>query len=119
MGKDGRIKKGEVRNPGGRPKKTVTWKQAEKALREALPRLLLMPASELGLLLGKDPTGAEKLAADYINENVSAAVDKFLGKTPKQITGKDGEPLIPPPKIPMDLSRFTIDELLKLIEATK
>lgn len=103
---------------GGRPKKSVTWKEAEDALREAIPRLLLMSADELKKLLEKNPTGAERLAADYIRENVAAAVDKFLGKTATPITGKEGAPLIPSAPL-MDVSKFTVDELLKIIEATK
>ncbi len=77
-----------------------------------------MTTDELQRVLKENPTGAERLAADYIREHVAAAVDKFLGKTPTQITGKDGAPLMPAAPA-MDFSRYTSEELLKLIEATK
>lgn len=90
---DPRAAKG--RSMAGRPRKTVTWKEAEKELREALPRILLMAKNELKALLESNPTGVEMLAAKYLHEHVPAAVDRMLGKTPTPLTGKDGTPLIP------------------------
>lgn len=105
-GGDGRIQPGEVRNPSGRPKKSVTWKKAEHALREALPRLLLMPKDKMREILEANPTGAEVLAALYIREHVVEAVNRFLGKTPDVITGEDGLPLIPAAPA-LDLGKWT------------
>ena len=107
----------------GRPKKTVTWKKAETALREAFPRILLMDEISLVKLLKSNPTGVEIVAAKYIKEYLPALVDRFLGKTPNVLTGKDGDPLIPEQKVPvlpmLDLSILTKKQLDKFIENTK
>lgn len=90
-----RFQKGQSGNPGGRKPKTVQWKDAEDALREALPRLLLMRKNELAKLLQDSPTGAEVLAAKFLMESPKAAVERFLGKMPQALTGAEGKPLIP------------------------
>lgn len=106
----------------GRPKKSVTWKEAEDALREAIPRLMLMSKKDLKLLLEANPTGAEMLAAKYIHEHVPHTVERFLGKTPTPLTGVDGKPLIPeaaaPILPPLDFSKMSEAQLDRLIEAT-
>lgn len=107
---------------GGRPKKSVTWKEAEDALREALPRILLMPKNELARLLAENPTGAEMIAAKYLHENVPATVNRFLGKTPDVLTGKDGAPLIPaaaaPVLPPLNFTGWDSLQIDKFIAAT-
>lgn len=107
------------RKLAGRKPKSVTWKEAEEALREAVPRLLLMPKHALAALLQDNPTGVEMLAAKYIHEHAVEAVNRFLGKVAEhvksELTGKDGAPLVP--EI-VALKNFSTDQLLKLIEAT-
>ena len=119
------FKKNDPRiNPGpGRPKKSVTWKKAEEELRKAIPRLLLMTEVELQGFLKKNPTGVETLAARYIDEHLMATVDRFLGKTPNILTGKDGDPLIPEQKAPVlppiDFSKWKPSQIDRFIENTK
>lgn len=110
-------------NPGGgRPKKSVSWKQAEEELRDAMPRILLLPKNELSQLLMDNPTGVEMLAAKYLHEHVSEAVNRFLGKTPHVLTGKDGEPLIPKGALPvlpaLDFSSWKPEQVNAFIKAT-
>lgn len=94
--------KGDPRaKKGGRKKKTVEWKEAEDALREAIPRLLLMPKNELSNLLRDNPTGAEVLAAKFLMESPAKAVERFLGKMPLPLTGPEGKPLIPEGSLPL------------------
>ena len=111
------------RSPGGRPKKTVSWKKAEDKLREAIPRLLLMPKKKREKLIADNPTGAEMLAAKYIEEYTPQAVDRFLGKVPTEFTGKDGSPLIPKASMPilppMDFSGWKPEQIDRFIAATK
>ncbi len=114
--------KGDPRTKlGGRKKKTVEWKEAEDALREALPRILMMERNELQQLLASNPTGIEMLAAKFIHESPNKAVERFLGKMPEILTGKDGAPLIPAAPAPqlIDFSKVPVDQLLKLIQATE
>lgn len=117
---DPRAAKG--RGKGGRPKKTVTWKQAETELREAMPRVLLMTKNDLQNMLASNPTGSEMLAAKYIMEHVPDAVNRFLGKTPNVLTGKDGKDLIPKPPTPilpiMSFDGWTPDQIDDFIKAT-
>lgn len=93
----GSFKKGQSGNPGGRKPKSVHWKQAEEALREALPRILMMKKSALQKLLANDPTGVEMLAYKYVLEHETETVNRFLGKTPDNINaeigGRDGSPI--------------------------
>ena len=107
----------------GRPKKSVTWKKAETALREAFPRILLMDEISLLRLLKNNPTGVDIVAARYIKEHLPALVDRFLGKTPNVLTGKDGEPLIPEQKAPVlppiDFSKWSPKQIDRFIENTK
>ena len=118
---DPRAAKGRAK--GGRPKKSVSWKEAENALREAIPRILLMPKDDVAKLLKANPTGAEMLAAKYIHEHATEAVNRFLGRIPSEITGKDGAPLIPdapaPVLPPMDFTGWKSKQIDKFIEATK
>jgi hypothetical protein len=118
---DPRAAKGRAN--GGRPKKSVTWKEAEEALREALPRVLLMSKNELQQILASNPTGAEMLAAKYIHEHVPQSVDKFIGKTPVVFTGAEGKPLIPAanaaPLPPIDFSNWSPEMLKDFIAAMK
>ena len=111
------------RGTGGRRKKTVSWKKAEDKLREAIPRLLLMTEEKLKKLLTDNPIGAEMLAAKYIEEHIPQAIERFLGKVPSELTGKDGEPLIPkapaPILPPMDFSNWSPKQIDKFIAATK
>lgn len=110
------------RNLSGRPKKSVTWKHAEDALREAVPRLLMMEKNALQRLLQANPTGVEMLAAKYIHEHAVEAVNRFLGKITEhvksEVTGKDGAPLMLSAPL-IDFSKFSPEEIRKLIEATK
>lgn len=114
--------KGKSGNPSGRPKKTVTWKQAEKELRDALPRILLMTKNDLHSLLASNPTGTEMLAAKYLMEHVPDAVNRMLGKTPNVLTGKDGAPLIPKPAAPvypaMNFDGWKPEQIDEFIKAT-
>ncbi len=107
---------------GGRPKKTVSWKEAEDALREAIPRILRMEKNELQKLLASNPTGVEMLAAKYIHEHCTEAVNRFLGKTPEvvhsELTGKDGVPLQSGVPV-IDFGKFEPDEIRKLIKGIK
>ena len=118
------FKKGQSGNPSGKRKNSTSWKEAEEALREAIPRLMNMEQNELKLLLQSNPKGYEVLAAKYIVEHVPQTVERFLGKTPTQITGKDGEPLMPKPAAPIlpvfDFTGplWTGDRLDAFIEAT-
>jgi len=115
-----RFQKGQSGNPGGRKPKTTAWREAEDVLREALPRLLLMNKNDLRQMLDSNPTGAEMLAAKYIHEHATEAVNRFLGKTPNVLTGAEGKPLIPEPSGPqIDWTKFSEKKLLALIEATK
>lgn len=118
------FKKGTSGNPGGRAKKTVTWKEAEAALREAVPRLLLLTTAELtALWRSPEATGAEKLAMTYIREHAVEAVNRFLGKVTDsfkgELTGKDGAPLHAAAAPLIDFSKFTPEAIRALIEATK
>lgn len=110
------------RKLAGRKPKSVEWRDAEKALREAIPRLLLMQKNDLQNLLASNPTGVEMLAAKYVMEHIPDTVNRFLGRTPNVLTGKDGEPLIPAPPAPMlppiDFSKMTEEQLDRFIEAT-
>ncbi|MES2155381.1 MAG: hypothetical protein V4510_09630 [bacterium] len=112
------------RAKGGRPKKSVSWKQAEDKLREAIPRLLVMDKNDLHALLASNPTGAEMLAAKYLHEHAVEAVNRFLGKTATVLTGAEGKPLIPtppPPALPpIDFSGplWTPERLDEFIKAT-
>jgi hypothetical protein len=114
--------KGVSGNRGGRPKKTVTWREAEDALREAIPRLMLMDKKDLKLLLEANPTGAEMLAAKYIHEHPIATVDRMLGKTVTPLSGVDGKPLIPDAPaalVPaLDMSKWTERQVDNYIAAT-
>lgn len=107
----------------GRPKKSVTWKKAETALREAFPRLLMMDDIKLEKFLKSNPTGVEIVAARYIKENLKETVDRFLGKTPNVLTGQDGSPLIPEQKAPVlapiDFSKWSSKQIDRFIENTK
>ncbi len=107
---------------GGRPKKTTDWKAAEDELRDAIPRLMLMRKSELSELLAKDPTGAEMLAAKYIHEHAPKTVERFLGKMPDILTGKDGQPLIPAAPVailpPLDFKGWKPEQVDAFIAAT-
>ena len=114
------FKPGFTANPGGRPKKTVEWRRAENALREAIPRILLMKKDMLQRLLQSNPTGAEMLAAKYIHEHVPAAVDRLLGKTPNELTGQGGKPLITAqPVLPaINFTDWTEEQIDRFIEKT-
>lgn len=116
------VKNDPRRSPGGRPKKTTSWKEAEDALREAIPRILMMEKNALTQLLASNPTGVEMLAAKYIHEHVPQTVDKFLGKTPNVLTGADGKDLIPTPPAPIlppiDFANFKPEQIDSFIAAT-
>lgn len=107
----------------GRPKKSVTWKQAEEALREALPRMIMLTDKERAALVKAGATGAELLAMRYIDEETAETVDRFLGKTPKVLTGANGAPLIPKPVgalLPlMSFEGWTPAQIDRFIESTK
>lgn len=113
---------------GGRPRKTVTWKEAEDTLRAAVPELLLMTEAEITATM-KDPKTvlAYSLAYKYINEEPKAAVDKFLGKTPTVFMGPNGAPLVPTPGPgvglpPIDFKNWSpkqIDKYLELLAPAK
>lgn len=118
-----RFTRGDPRTKlGGRKKKTVNWKEAEDALREAIPRILMMEKAELQALLASNPTGVEMLAAKYIHEFAPKAVERLLGKTPVELTGKDGTPLIPaPPPVvlpPISFDGWKPDQIDAFIAAT-
>jgi hypothetical protein len=106
----------------GRPKKSVNWKAAEELLREALPRVLSMERNELRALLESNPTGAEMLAAKFLHEEPTKAVERFLGKMPTVLTGAEGAPLIPaapaPVLPPLDFTHWTPAQIDKFIERT-
>lgn len=74
------FKKGQSGNPSGLRKKTTAWKNAEEALREALPRILMMEKNKLQILLQSNPNGIEMLAAKYVHEHPIECVNRFLGK---------------------------------------
>lgn len=79
----------------GRPRKSVSWKAAEDALREAIPRILMLSAADLEAHIKSKPNGADLLAIRYIEENPSEVVNRFLGKVANVLTGEGGKPLIP------------------------
>jgi hypothetical protein len=81
----GRFKKGQSGNAGGRPSKSTDWKKAEKGLRDAIPRILLMPKADLQKVLTNNPSGIEMLAAKYVHEHPIECVNRFLGKVPDEI----------------------------------
>ena len=115
--------KGDPRTKnGGRPKKSVEWKEAEDALREAIPRLLLLPQNDLKNLLQSNPTGAEILAAKFLTESPAKAVERFLGKMPLPLTGAEGKPLIPegviPQLPPINFAGWTEKQIDDFIQAT-
>jgi hypothetical protein len=118
------FKKGQSGNPGGRPKKTVTWQQAEDALREALPRVLLMTETERRELIKANPTGAESLAIKFYEEVPARAIERFLGKMAQPLTGANDSPLIPnssailPVIAPMDFKGWTKEQVDEFIKAT-
>lgn len=113
------FKKGH-KGTGGRPKKSVVWKVAEDALREALPRILLMRKNDLQRLLQSNPSGAEMLAAKYLHEHVPQAVDKFLGKTPSVLIGQRGKPpiTVQPPLPSISFTDWTAEQIDRFIDIT-
>jgi hypothetical protein len=90
-----------------------------ETLRLAIVRILSMDKEGVRVLLSGNPTGAEMLAAKYVHEHPTEAVNRFLGKTPdvikSELTGKDGAPLVPAKKV--DLSDLSDEKLDKLIAA--
>jgi hypothetical protein len=76
-----KFQKGKSGNASGRPKKSPSWKKAEEAIRDAIPRVLVMRKSDLQRILADNPTGAEMLAAKYVHEHPTECVNRFLGKT--------------------------------------
>lgn len=120
----GQFTKGDPRaRMGGRPKKTVEWKVAEEALRQALPLIMMMKQSELDAWLEGDPVIAFRLAADYVKESPERAVERFLGKMPQALVGAEGKPLIPEataalPPIDFNSPLWTPDKLDAFIAAT-
>ena len=114
-----KFKKGESGNPGGRPPKTVTWKEAEVATREAVAHVMLMTDAEVKTLQSSKTTvEAERLALAYIREHPVETINRFLGKTPDVImsepTGKDGDKLM----LEYVMGILTTEQLERLIEAT-
>ena len=106
---------------GGRPKKSVTWKEAEEALREALPRVLLMTKNELQQALSSNPSGAEMIAAKFLHEHVPQTVERFLGKVADVLTGAEGKPLYPAPvenPVDQEMKKHTMAVLLNIIKST-
>lgn len=119
----GQFKPGDPRTKlGGRPKKTVAWKDAEDELRATIPRILAMTKNDLEKCLKDNPNGYEMLAAKFVVESPKAAVERFLGKMPQVLTGAEGAPLVPaqPAPIipPMDFKGWKPEQVDKFIEAT-
>lgn len=116
------VKDDPRRAKGGRPKKTVAWKEAEDELRATIPRILAMTKNDLETVLKDNPTGYEMLAAKFVVESPKAAVERFLGKMPQVLTGAEGAPLVPaqPAPIipPMDFKGWKPEQIDKFIEAT-
>ncbi len=120
---DPRAEKG--RKNGGRPKKTVSWKEAEDLLRDALPRVLKMDKNTLAQLIQSNPSGAEMVAAKFIHEHVPQTVERFLGKVPDVLTGADGAPVVSlgadirSNPVDDEMRKMTMDLLKKIVEQTK
>ncbi|MEK7859300.1 MAG: hypothetical protein AAB320_09190 [Elusimicrobiota bacterium] len=117
------FRRGYSGNPGGRPRKTPEWRRAEEALREAIPRIMAMKKNALQQLLANNPIGVEMIAARYLHECVPQVVDRFLGKTPVAVSGKDDQALIPDcpatPPASIDFAGWTSEMVDKFIEAAK
>lgn len=102
MRHSGQFKKGDPRaRMGGRKKKTVEWKVAEDALRQAIPLVMMMTEEQLEQALGENPIMAFKLAAEYLKESPDRAVERFLGRMPQTLVGAEGKPLIPAQTSPL------------------
>lgn len=93
----------------GRPKKTVTWREAEDLLRATVPLLIVMSDKELKALMNAGPGVAEQIAIAYIQEHPVEVINRFLGKTATPITGADGKPFMPPSASPVTFNLPPID----------
>lgn len=65
----------------GRPQKPAIWKEAEKEIREALPRILRMERRTLEKFVkDENTTVAEAMAVDYIKRYPDEVIERFLPK---------------------------------------
>ena len=113
--------KGHSGNPGGRPKVTLSEKNARAAVEEALWQFAQMTKEELQEIMKKNPTGAQILAAHAIlgDKHVPEALNRILGKVRDALdVTSGGKPIKQAPGITINCAEIPDEKLKLLIKAT-
>ena len=113
--------KGHSGNPGGRPKVTLSEKNARAAVEEALWQFAQMTKEELQEIMKGNPTGAQVLAAHAIlgDKHVPEALNRILGKVRDSLDlTSGGKPIKQAPGITINCAEIPDEKMKLLIKAT-
>lgn len=107
------VKNDPRRGPGGRPRQHPKHSVVGMEIQDAIIKILQMTKDKAIIYMQKNPTLIDTTAWKYINDYPSDVVDRFCGRVPQpqEITGRDGEPLIPSPVAHINLDKLTADQI--------
>lgn len=115
------VKNDPRRDKGGRPRQHPKHSVVGFAIQDAIIKILQMTKDKAIVYMQKNPTLIDTTAWKYINDYPSDVVDRFCGRVPQpqEITGKDGEPLIPTPVAHLNWDKLTSDQMEAMLARTE